>query len=80
MTGQLPLARAQLLIKCISALGSTSHDSATAMTPVLHPHTNTSLAFGNQQDPILILEHVARNPSRAFPIPVLLFLFLFVRA
>jgi hypothetical protein len=37
-----------------------------------HPHINSSLARGNQQDPILILGHIARNPSCDSPIPVLL--------
>src|SRR5258706_995205 len=73
MTGQLPLAIAQLLIKCIPALRSTSNNDATAMTPVLHPNTNTSLALGNQQDPIFILGHIARFASRSFSVPVLLF-------
>jgi len=41
------------------------------MTPVLHPHTNTSPALGNQQVPILILGHIAKSASRAFPFPVL---------
>jgi hypothetical protein len=58
MTGQLPLARAQLLVKRILALRSTSHNNATAMTPT---HTNSSLARGNQQDPIHTLRHIARN-------------------
>ena len=43
VTGQLPLAIAQLLIKCIPALRPTSNNDATAMTPVLHPYTTTSL-------------------------------------
>ena len=73
MHGQLPLAIAQLLIKCIPALRSTSNNDATAMTPVLHPDTNTSLALGNQQDPIFILGHIARFASRSFLVPVLLF-------
>ena len=72
MTGQLPLAIAELLIKCIPALGATSDDDATAVTPILYPHTDTSLAFGNQQDAILILGHITRGASRAFPVPVLL--------
>ena len=70
MTGQLPLAIAELLIKCIPALGATSDDDATAVTPVLRPHTDTSLAFGNQQDAILILGYIARG---AFLVSVLLF-------
>jgi len=73
MTGQLPLAITQPLIKRIPALGATSHDNATAMTPVLHRHTNTTLALGNQQDPIPIFGYIARSASRAFPFPVLLF-------
>ena len=43
------------------------------MTPVLHAHTNTSLALGNQQDSIFILGHIARHASRVLPVPVLLF-------
>ena len=74
MTEQLPLAIAQLLIKCTPALGATSHDDATAMTLVLHPYTNTGLAFENQQDTILILGHIARGASRAFPVSIFLFL------
>ena len=74
MTGQLPLAIAELFIKCIPAFGTTSDDDATAVTPILYAHTDTSLAFGNQQDTILILGHIARGASRAFPVPVLLFL------
>jgi len=72
MTGQLPGAIAQTLIKRVPVLGVTCRDNATAMTPVLHPHTNSSLAFGDQQDPILILGHIARS-ARGFPFPVLLF-------
>ena len=71
MTGQLPLAIAELFIKCIPAFGATSDDDATAMTLILYPHTDTSLAFGNQQDAILILGHIARGASRVFPVPVL---------
>ena len=67
MTGQLPLVVAALLIKCTPTLGATSDDDATAVTPVLHP-----LVFGNQQDPILILGHIARGASHAFPVSVLL--------
>ena len=73
MTGQLPLAIAELLIRCTPAIGATSHDDATAVTPVLYPHTNASLAFGNQQDPILILGHIARGAACAFPVSVFLF-------
>ena len=73
MTGQLPLAIAQLLLKYTPALRSTSTNDATAMVLVLHPHTNPSLALGNQQDPIFILGHIARCASRAFPLPILLF-------
>ena len=73
MTGQLPFAIAQLLIKCIPAIRSTSDNDTTAMTPVLNAHTNTSLALGNQQDPIFILGHIARHASRIFPVPFLLF-------
>ena len=43
------------------------------MTLLLHPPTNTSLALGNQQDPIFILGHIARYAPRVFPFPVLLF-------
>ena len=73
MAGQLPLAITELFIKCIPALRATSHDDATTMTPILYPHTDTSLAFGNQQDAILILGHIARGASRTLPVPVLLF-------
>jgi hypothetical protein len=69
MTGQLLLARAQFLVKRILALRSTSHDNAMAMTPT---HTNSSLARGNQQDPIHTLGHIARNAFCDFSIPVLL--------
>ena len=57
-----------LLIKCTPAFGVTGNDDATAMILVLHLHTNASLVFGNQQDPILILGHIARGASRAFPV------------
>ena len=70
MTGQLPLAVAQLLIKRIPAFGATSHDNVTAVTLVLHPQTNSSLALGKQQDPIFTLGHVARSapaPSLSQP-------------
>ena len=73
MSGQFPFAIAQLLVKCIPALRPTSNNDATAMTPALHPHTNTSLALGNQQDPIFILRHIARPASRSFSVLVLLF-------
>ena len=75
MIGQLPLPLtiAELLIKRTPAFGVTGNDDATTMILVLHPHTNASLAFGNQQDPILILGHIARGASRASPVPVLLF-------
>ena len=69
----LPLTIAELLIKCTPAFGVTGNDDATAVILVLHPHTNASLAFENQQDPIPILGHIARGASRAFPLPVLLF-------
>ena len=73
MTRQFPLAIAQILIKCIPAFRSMSDDDATTMTSVLHAHTNTGLALGNQQDPIFILGHIARRASRVFPVPFLLF-------
>ena len=69
----LPLNIAELLIKCTPAFGVTGNDDATTMILLLHPHTNASLASGNQQDPILILGHIARGASRAFPVQVLLF-------
>ena len=43
------------------------------MAPVLHTHTTTSLALGNQQDLIHILGHIYRRASRAFSVPVYLF-------
>ena len=73
MTGQLPVGIAQILIKHIPVLGATSHDNMTAIPPVLHPHTGSSLALRNQQDPILILGHIARSTPHGFPFPVLLF-------
>jgi hypothetical protein len=73
MTGQLPLAIAQLLIERIPALRSMSNNDVTAMVPALHTHTDTSLALGNQQDPIFILVQISIHASRAFPAPVLLF-------
>ena len=42
------------------------------MTPGLHAHTNTSLALGNQQDPIFIPGNIARYAPLVFPFPVLL--------
>ena len=57
-----------LFIKCTPAFGVTGNDDATAIILVLHPHTNASLAFGNQQDPILILGPIARGAFCAFPV------------
>jgi len=53
------------------------------MAPVLHPNTNSSLALGNQQDPIFILGHIARLASHSSTFPLLQFPFgaqLFERA
>jgi hypothetical protein len=73
MTGQLPLAIAQLLINRVMALRTTSNNGATVMAPVLHTPTDASLALKTQQDPIFILGQISRRDSRAFPFPVLLF-------
>ena len=68
ISGQLPLAIAQLLISPRSHEQRRRYGDDTSSAPA-----HTSLAFGNQQDPILILRHVARSASRAFPVSVLLF-------
>jgi hypothetical protein len=66
MTGQLPLARAQFLIKRISAFRAISHDNVTAMTPVLHPHNKLQprLRESTGSHPH---SRIAKNASRAFP-------------
>ena len=53
ITGQFPfpLTIAEPLIKCTPVFGVTGNDDATPMSPALHPHTNTGLAFGNQRIP-----------------------------
>jgi hypothetical protein len=43
------------------------------MAPVLHAHTDTSLALGYQQNPIFILGQISRYAFRAFSFPALLF-------
>jgi len=60
------LAIAQLLIKRIRPFRATGNRDTTAMVPVLHTHTDARLGFGDQQDPVLILQHVTRAVSRAF--------------
>ena len=55
MTGQLPLTITDL--QCTPAAGATDNEDVTAMTPT-HKHQP---AFGNQQDAILILGHIARG-------------------
>ena len=73
MIGQPPLDIAQLLIRCIPGLRTTSNNETTAMAPVLHTHTSTSLALGNQQDPYFILEHLqTRLPRLPGPGPPVL--------
>lgn len=73
MTGQVPLAVAQLLIQRIPALSATYYKSATAMTPILHTYTNASLALGNQEDPVLVLGQFAGRSCRGIAVPVLAF-------
>ena len=68
MTGQLPLAIAQLLISPRIHEQRRRYGDDTSSAPA-----HTSLAFGSQQDPILILRHTARGASCAFPVSVLLF-------
>ena len=61
MTGRLPLTITDLLIQCTPAPGATNNKDATAMTPA-HKHQP---AFGDQQDAILILGHIARGAPPA---------------
>ena len=72
MTGQLPLAIAELLIECIPALGATSDDDATAMTPVLHPPQTPAAASGiNRMPPSFSDISPEALPSLGPPAPAL---------
>ena len=64
MTGQLPLAIAELLIECIPALGATSDDDATAMTPVLHPPQTPAAASGINRMPPSFSDMSPEAPPR----------------
>ena len=54
------------LLERIPNFSATSNNDTMAMALVMHAHTNTSLALGNQRDPIFILGHISRSAPRAF--------------
>ena len=69
MTGQLPLAIAKLLIKCISALGATSDDDATAVTPILYQPRLRESTGSYPHSRTYRQRRLPRLPSLGSPVP-----------